>query len=173
MCLDNDRSACANYHAHVLCDDTICTSGLGCGNRFISTYRFEVEPTDIGLGLIASTDLPKGVFLLEYVGEMIYEDTKLSRNQDYIMELSTRTKSNRTKFIDARICGNESRFVNHSCQPNRAWYEFVSCSGPRVGIFSDRDIEVGECNMVATALVLYVGARSAAISRENKLLVCM
>ncbi|OWZ07501.1 Histone-lysine N-methyltransferase [Phytophthora megakarya] len=60
------------------------------------------------------------------------------------MELTTPTESNRTLFIDATICGNEARCVNHSCRPNCEWYEFQSDNGPRVGIFSRRSIRAGE-----------------------------
>lgn len=144
MCLDENGSSCANFHSQVLCDDSNCTSGLGCGNRLIRTHHFDVIPTNTGLGLAASTTLTKGEFVVEYVGELIFEITKRERPHGYIMALKTPTCFNQKVYIDARKCGNESRFINHSCKPNCEWHEFQSSSGPRVGVFTRCEIDVGE-----------------------------
>lgn len=61
--------------------------------------------------------------VLEYVGEVIDKQTKDDRLSEwskehpndpnfYIMELQPGW------FIDARLLGNMSRFINHSCDPN-------------------------------------------------------
>lgn len=144
MCLDEGGSSCGNFHSKVLCDDANCTSGLGCGNRFIRTHGFDIITTNKGLGLATSSDLVKGAFVAEYVGELIFEETKKFRCCDYIMGLKTRTCDNQRVFIDAKLCGNESRFINHSCAPNCEWVEFQSSNGPRVGIFSNCDIAAGQ-----------------------------
>eukprot|EP00644_Phytophthora_capsici_P002187 jgi/Phyca11/115009/e_gw1.27.94.1 len=60
------------------------------------------------------------------------------------MELKTRTRYNENRYIDASKRGNESRFINHLCDPNCQWIEFQSIDGPRVGAFTLRDIAIGE-----------------------------
>ncbi|KAF4139663.1 SET domain-containing protein [Phytophthora infestans] len=144
MCYDENGSCCGNYHSKILCDDRNCTIGLGCGNRFIRTHSFNIIQTRTALGLAPSTFLAKGSFVLEFVGELIFESIKSERSRDYIIEVATTTIRNDKIFIDAGKCGNESRFINHSCAPNCKWVEFLSCDGPRIGIFAIRDISAGE-----------------------------
>jgi SET domain-containing protein len=73
-----------------------------------------------GLGAFARTDIPKGTKIIEYVGEKInnaeadrrYDDEKMKRHHTFLFILNSRT------CVDAAFDGNESRFLNHSCDPN-------------------------------------------------------
>lgn len=88
-----------------------------------------------GLGAFASQDIPRGTRVIEYVGEKIsnaeadrrYDDESMRKHHTFLFILSERT------CVDAAFNGNESRFINHSCDPNceavitrgRIWVEAV------------------------------------------------
>jgi hypothetical protein len=82
---------------------------------------FELRRSPIqGLGAFAIKDIPKGTRLIEYSGERIsnkeadkrYDDEAMRRHHTFLFILTSRT------VIDAAYGGNESRFINHSCDPN-------------------------------------------------------
>ena len=80
----------------------------------------ELRRSDIhGLGAFARTDIPKRTKIIEYVGEKIGNaeadrryDAAMKRHHTFLFILNTRT------CVDAAFEGNESRFLNHSCNPN-------------------------------------------------------
>ncbi|MBK5188142.1 MAG: SET domain-containing protein-lysine N-methyltransferase [Gemmatimonadaceae bacterium] len=73
-----------------------------------------------GKGAFALKTLRKGTRLVEYVGEHIspaesdrrYDDTDVKNHHTFLFSVDNR------KVIDATFGGNESRFINHSCDPN-------------------------------------------------------
>lgn len=73
-----------------------------------------------GKGAFARKDIRKGTRLVEYIGENIsaeasdrrYDDTGVKNHHTFLFSVDTR------KVIDATFGGNESRFINHSCDPN-------------------------------------------------------
>jgi SET domain-containing protein len=73
-----------------------------------------------GLGGFARRDIPKGTRMIEYTGEKIsnaeadrrYDDDQMRRHHTFLFILNSRT------CVDAAFEGNESRFFNHSCDPN-------------------------------------------------------
>jgi uncharacterized protein len=73
-----------------------------------------------GLGAFARADIPKGTRIIQYVGEKIsnaeadrrYDDAAMKRHHTFLFILNSRT------CVDAAFDGNESRFLNHSCDPN-------------------------------------------------------
>jgi uncharacterized protein len=73
-----------------------------------------------GKGAFALKDIRKGTRLVEYVGENIspaesdkrYDDTNVKNHHTFLFSVDNR------KVIDATFGGNESRFINHSCDPN-------------------------------------------------------
>jgi hypothetical protein len=82
---------------------------------------FELRRSPIqGLGAFAIRDIPKGTRLIEYSGERIsnkvaddrYDDEAMRRHHTFLFILTSRS------VIDAAYGGNESRFINHSCDPN-------------------------------------------------------
>jgi SET domain-containing protein len=69
-----------------------------------------------GKGLYAGSDIPWGVKIIEYQGEIIDDreaERRIEQGAGYIFELGTDTN------IDGEANGNDARFVNHSRQnPN-------------------------------------------------------
>lgn len=104
---------------------------------------FEVRESEIqGLGAFATRRIPKGRRIIEYTGERItqaqaderYDDVAMSRHHTFLFTLDDDT------VVDGAVDGNESRFINHSCDPNcQAFIE-----GDRIFIYSKRAIEPEE-----------------------------
>jgi hypothetical protein len=73
-----------------------------------------------GLGGFARADILKDTKIIEYVGEKIgnreadrrYNDEAMKKHHTFLFILNDRT------CVDAAFEGNESRFLNHSCDPN-------------------------------------------------------
>ncbi|XP_053671110.1 uncharacterized protein LOC128721382 [Anopheles nili] len=87
--------------------------------------------------------IPKGSFLIEYVGELLTDEVANHRDDDsYLFDLGV------GYCIDASAYGNVSRFFNHSCQPNvspvSVYYDHQDQQLPRVALFACRDIEAQE-----------------------------
>lgn len=85
------------------------------------TPLFELRSSPIqGTGAFATTTIPKGTRIIEYVGEKIsnreadrrYDDETMNRHHTFLFTLNDRY------VVDAAVGGNESRFINHSCAPN-------------------------------------------------------
>jgi SET domain-containing protein len=80
-----------------------------------------VRPSPIqGLGAFAARTIAKGTRILEYKGERITEDEAIDLYDD---ELTRRHHTflfnvGHATMIDATEGGNESRYINHSCNPN-------------------------------------------------------
>ena len=107
------------------------------------TIPFEVRESPLaGKGAFAIRPIRKGERFIEYVGERIphpvadarYDDDAMDEHHTFLFTVSNRT------VIDASRGGNESRFINHSCEPN---CETEIVKG-RVWIYALRDIAVGE-----------------------------
>jgi SET domain-containing protein len=104
---------------------------------------FEIRDSVIsGKGAFAIRAIKQGERLIEYTGERIahpeadarYDDDTMDRHHTFLFAVSSRT------VIDATYGGNESRFINHSCDPNCE----TEIEKGRVYIFAIRDIPVGE-----------------------------
>jgi SET domain-containing protein len=73
-----------------------------------------------GYGCFARQDIPKGTRMIEYFGERIshkeadkrYEGADVNDNHTFLFIADRKT------VIDATRGGNESRFINHSCDGN-------------------------------------------------------
>lgn len=104
---------------------------------------FEVRDSPLaGKGAFAIRPIRKGERIIEYVGERIphpvadarYDDEAMEEHHTFLFTVSSRT------VIDASRGGNESRFINHSCEPNCE----TEIDKGRVFVFALRDIRVGE-----------------------------
>jgi len=104
---------------------------------------FEVRPSSVhGFGGFAVRRIPRGTRIAEYVGERLteaevdarYSDDRPDPGHTFLFHLGG------DAYIDASHQGNESRFINHSCDPN---CESDVVDG-RVYIIALRDIEPGE-----------------------------
>lgn len=95
-----------------------------------------------GKGVFATRRIRKGTRIIEYVGERLsheeadrrYEDHDVNDNHTFLFIVDKKT------VIDAGVGGNESRFINHSCDGN---CESVIENG-RVYIEAVRTIQPGE-----------------------------
>jgi uncharacterized protein len=105
---------------------------------------FELRTSPIaGIGAFATRRIKKGTRIIEYTGERIsnaeadrrYDEDKMKSHHTFLFTLTRRM------VVDAAVGGNESRFINHSCQPN---CEAVIEDGRRIFIEALRDIPVGE-----------------------------
>ncbi|OWZ16521.1 Histone-lysine N-methyltransferase [Phytophthora megakarya] len=144
---DDGKSTCQNFYCYFICQDRDCPNGIGCGNRFMQRYYFHFVQTRVGTGVITRTAIPSGVFVLEFVGEFIFEEEKHRRrqyHQDYMIEIPYTTTDGKNVFIDPTNRGNEARFVNHSCQPNCSFIPSQCGKQIRIGIFSCLELNAGE-----------------------------
>jgi hypothetical protein len=95
-----------------------------------------------GYGCFARRDILKGTRLIEYVGERLshkeadqrYEDADVNDNHTFLFIADRKT------VIDATKGGNESRFINHSCDGNCT----SETEKGRVFIDAIKDIAKGE-----------------------------
>ena len=99
----------------------------------------EVRDSNVhGRGVYATQLIPKGARIIEYTGRRMSWD-QVEENPDdphtFLFGLE-----NDDQVINAGIGGNESRWINHSCDPNCEAIEEES----RIFIYALRDIEPGE-----------------------------
>ena len=108
-----------------------------------TTTAFEIRESPVsGKGAFALRTICKGERFIEYVGERIthdeadlrYDDETMGVHHTFLFTVSSRT------VIDASHGGNDSRFINHSCEPNCE----AEIARSRVFIFALRDIAAGE-----------------------------
>lgn len=95
-----------------------------------------------GKGAFATRRIRKGQRVIEYVGERISEAESDRRYPDDAAQPVHHTflfAVDDDTVIDATYDGNESRFINHSCDPN---CEAIDEDG-RIFIFATRNIQPG------------------------------
>jgi hypothetical protein len=82
---------------------------------------FEIRRSPIqGLGAFAVRPIPKGARVVEYTGERIGHarfavrsaTEAKGRHHTFFFQATRRT------VVDARVHGNEAKYINHSCDPN-------------------------------------------------------
>ncbi|XP_024374439.1 histone-lysine N-methyltransferase ASHH3 isoform X2 [Physcomitrium patens] len=132
-----------------------CSSNCGCGDsctnlpfqKLPGSKMKAVKTERCGWGLVADEDIKAGSFLVEYVGEVIDDQTceerlwamkKQGEMNFYMCEIS------REMVIDATFKGNLSRFINHSCQPNSELQKWDIDGETRIGVFAITDIKRGD-----------------------------
>lgn len=105
--------------------------------------RFQTRRSGVhGKGVYALVDLAEGETLIEYVGEVITWDEALRRhphdpsdpNHTFYFHIDE------DHVIDAKVGGNSSRWINHSCDPNCE----AEVDEGRVFIRAKRNIRAGE-----------------------------
>jgi len=111
--------------------------------RLPATQPFEIRRSPIqGRGAFATRLIRKGSRIAEYVGERIsheegdrrYDDPKMKRHHTFLFVVDKRI------LVDAAVDGNDSRFINHSCDPNAE----VTIENRRIFIDAIRTIRPGE-----------------------------
>jgi SET domain-containing protein len=82
---------------------------------------YEIRESPIqGSGVFAAGRIRAGQRIIEYTGERIsnddadgrYDDDKMDRHHTFLFTLDKKT------VVDGNRDGNDSRFINHSCDPN-------------------------------------------------------
>ncbi|KAF9095839.1 hypothetical protein BGX29_008863 [Mortierella sp. GBA35] len=120
-----------------------CNSNCGCGPDCIRNYsqrprslalrikRFEYK----GWGLVLDQlePIPPRTFISRYVGEIITSQEAERRGQmydntgtTYLFDLDYNHENKALYSIDAYKQGNETHFINHSCDPNLSVYMLKS-----------------------------------------------
>ncbi|KAH3745388.1 histone-lysine n-methyltransferase [Pelomyxa schiedti] len=171
VCLDNCQCMTENKNENLISskpfDDTgkilipppspiyecnsFCTCTESCSLRTIqNSLKLGPYPVQIfrtphtGWGLRATCTIPKGMFVAEYIGELITDEEAQERSSDvsYLFDLDI--EGSTTFVIDADRCGNIARFLNHSCEPNLVqywfWIDHLDKRLPRIAFFSAREI---------------------------------
>ncbi|OBA20730.1 SET domain-containing protein [Metschnikowia bicuspidata var. bicuspidata NRRL YB-4993] len=146
-----EDSNCINRVTSVECTNKGCLCGKDCQNQRFQKQQYcdvkVIQTEKKGYGLVANERIPEQLFIYEYVGEVIGEDSFRQRMVDYdtrqirhfyFMMLT------KDAFIDATEKGCLARFCNHSCLPNSYVDKWVVGDKLRMGIFSKRAIEKGE-----------------------------
>ncbi|CAA0381310.1 unnamed protein product [Arabidopsis thaliana] len=111
-----------------------CGCDMQCGNRVVQRgirCQLQVYFTQEGKGwgLRTLQDLPKGTFICEYIGEILTNTELYDRNVRSSSERHTYPvtldadwgsekdlKDEEALCLDATICGNVARFINHRCE---------------------------------------------------------
>ncbi|HEX8557522.1 MAG TPA: SET domain-containing protein-lysine N-methyltransferase [Pyrinomonadaceae bacterium] len=103
--------------------------------------RLTVKKSNIyGKGCFALEHFPARKKIADYEGELLRGARKIQarlRKQDAIKIIQLNDET----AVDGAVGGNETAYINHSCDPN-AFMRILP--GERVAIFARRDIEPGE-----------------------------
>jgi SET domain-containing protein len=121
--------------------------GCFCGNRSLQQGKYArvklVVEGPKQWGVRVQERIEKGQFVLEYTGEIINKTQfnirrASNKNSDkYVIKL-------RQWYIDAITYGNESRFINHSCDPNCEAKVIQVGKKLRVGIYALKTIHASQ-----------------------------
>ncbi|OWZ01309.1 hypothetical protein PHMEG_00027334 [Phytophthora megakarya] len=127
----------------LICDVTPGPGDQTCGNRFQQHFVLDLIATKVGFGVVCNTTIPNGSFVIEYVGEVLLRDAALNLyDRRYQVELKAKSTWGKrvALFIDARNGENDSKFLNHCCEPNCAFYKYQWTNTDRLDIFATSDI---------------------------------
>eukprot|EP00483_Globobulimina_turgida_P001848 UN01850 len=150
--------SCVNYSMDIECNSRNCglserdiEDGL-CENRqfasLISSDNVEIKDTfnGRGFGAFAKRDLRSNQLIIEYLGEVITKQESTIRIKE-LNHLQTRNfyffQVDSKTVIDGTLCGNESRFLNHSCDANCYTRRWNVDGEDRLGIFASVNIKKG------------------------------
>ncbi|KAM3925379.1 histone-lysine N-methyltransferase, H3 lysine-36 specific [Leptodactylus fuscus] len=143
-------SECINRMLLYECHPSVCPAGEHCQNQAFSKRQYpEVEifrTLSRGWGLRCKSDIKKGEFVNEYVGEMIDEEecrARIRYAQEHDITNFYMLTLDKDRVIDAGPKGNYARFMNHCCQPNCETQKWTVNGDTRVGLFALCDIKAG------------------------------
>ncbi|KAL2629901.1 hypothetical protein R1flu_014587 [Riccia fluitans] len=137
-----------------------CKCGPKCKNRELQKgLRCHLElfkTKDRGWGVRALEQIPRGKFVVEYVGDVLTQaeadvrGEKYDQNQlSYLFNLDhPEVPHHEAIVLDGISMSNIARFINHSCEGNlmifRVFSETTDLRYFRIGMFAIQDIEVGD-----------------------------
>ena len=93
-----------------------------------------IKRSKTGLGLFATTDIPKGTRIVQYTGTRILKNDTEKHKGRYLFTLNDKWT------IDGKSRTNLARYVNHSCRPNANSITTTS----KIWIVAKRKIKAGE-----------------------------
>ncbi|VVC32419.1 Post-SET domain,AWS domain,SET domain,SRI, Set2 Rpb1 interacting [Cinara cedri] len=139
---------CPNRMLKVECGSR-CRYKQNCTNKQFQNKQFKkiniIKTAKKGYGICAAEDIPKGVLISEYVGEVISYNEMCDRlNSEEYANLNYMVELNSDAIIDSTSKGNLTRFINHSCDPNSVSEKWQALGLSRIGFFSTRNIKIGE-----------------------------
>lgn len=160
-CQDHCDERCLNRVVRVECSECmtlnktkVCALGEdNCSNRdlqrkqYVQTQIF--KEGEMGFGLKTLEPVRKGQLVIEYVGEIIGEEEMIARlakqavntphDKDfYIMELDVGI------YVDGKHKGSDSRYINHSCDPNCELQKWNVKGKLRIAIVAIKNIPANE-----------------------------
>jgi uncharacterized protein len=97
-------------------------------------YQLAVKRARAGRGLFALEHIPKGAYIIEYVGRTLKGDEEFTSRSRFLFEVT------KTKTIDGWDRRNTARYINHSCRPNCQ----IEIRKARVFVMAKRAIKPGE-----------------------------
>ena len=162
----------------------ICECLPTCGNRVVqngSSLELCIYKTEnMGWGVKTLEGIPKGAFVIEYVGE-VCSHKEIKRRSDkygsddtYLYNINGGNLEN-PNVIDATYYGNVSRFINHSCKPNLQMQNVLinsSESTHRIAFFATKNIKQNEILTVDYALELSGDADDEPLSKDKFKCLC-
>ena len=102
----------------------------------------EVRKSNIyGRGCFALTHFPARKKIALYAGELVKGSRRIEERLWEQEKVNKVIRMGRSLAIDGTVGGNETAFINHSCEPN-AYMRTVP--GNKVAFFALRDIRPGE-----------------------------
>ncbi|XP_070175347.1 histone-lysine N-methyltransferase 2C-like isoform X3 [Littorina saxatilis] len=99
-----------------------------------------------GLGLYAARDLEKHTMVIEYIGDLIRNETANRREMEYDNQNRGvyMFRIDNDTVIDATMAGGPARYINHSCSPNCAAEVVHFEKESKIIIITSRRIPKGE-----------------------------
>ncbi|XP_021707227.1 histone-lysine N-methyltransferase ash1 isoform X2 [Aedes aegypti] len=138
---------CLNRLVFVECSPENCPCGERCKNTKIQRHeyapgleRFMTEQK--GWGIRSKEGVRKGLFIMEYLGEVVTEKEFKERMRTIYLNDTHHYCLNLTGglVIDGHRMGSDCRFVNHSCAPNCEMQKWSVNGLFRMALFASRDI---------------------------------
>ncbi|CAG5105001.1 Oidioi.mRNA.OKI2018_I69.chr1.g1744.t1.cds [Oikopleura dioica] len=134
------------------CSDLCGCDPRKCRNRATSkgvSFLMEVHKTrEMGWGVRAREDIPRGAYIADYCGEMVTSASCEDREDSYLFDLGITNGSKFSYTIDAKRVGGFARFFNHKCNPNmiaiRVFREHQDFRFPNFAFFAKKSIKRGE-----------------------------
>ncbi|XP_037398222.1 histone-lysine N-methyltransferase NSD2 isoform X1 [Pygocentrus nattereri] len=143
-------SECINRMLMYECNPQVCAAGERCQNQCFTKRQY--SPVEIfrtlsrGWGLRTISEIKKGAFVSEYVGEVIDEEecrARIKHAQENDISNFYMLTLDKDRIIDAGPKGNQARFMNHCCQPNCETQKWTVNGDTRVGLFALEDVGAG------------------------------
>eukprot|EP01135_Chromosphaera_perkinsii_P002939 Nk52_evm50s230 gene=Nk52_evmTU50s230 len=142
---------CVNRAILEECNPRKCPCNEYCQNQRFQKSEFQehevFKTLKKGWGVRAVTDIPEDAFLIEYCGDVMNKSQFLGRVREYDNEGRTHyyfMNLHKDLIIDATRRGNNSRYLNHSCDPNCVTQKWHVNGEIRIGLFAKKDIKCGE-----------------------------